>query len=163
MDAEKIAGALEELADLSDLYGETPFKGRAYRKAAAAVRAIGAGLDEAIESGRLREINGIGEAIFEKIRAIGSVGTHPTLERLRAAVPSGLREIYRWSGLSARKTMALREHLGVEAPEDLAKALAENKVSGLKGFDRKTIERLDAIFGRGGAYSKAGQADGATG
>ncbi|MCX7804049.1 MAG: hypothetical protein N3A38_02555 [Planctomycetota bacterium] len=150
MDAGEIAGMLEELADLSDLSGETPFKGRAYRKAAAAVRSLGPGLDEAIESGKLREVDGIGEAIFEKICALRSRGTHPTLERLRASVPGGLREIYRRSGLSARKVMALRD-LGVGCPEDLAKAMADGGVSGLKGFDRKTIERLKAIFCRGGA------------
>ena len=147
MERLEIAAALDEMADLSDLAGETPFKGRAYRKAAEAIRSFDGDLDGAIESAKLREIPGIGEAIFEKVKALRCSGTHPTLEKLRAAVPAGLREIYRRSGLGARKVIALRGELGVATPSDLAKALADGRVAGVKGFDRRTIDRLSSIFG----------------
>lgn len=149
MDARQIADALDELADLSDLSGESPFKSRAYRKAAEVLRGLREDLGALIESGRLKEMPGIGDAIFEKAGTLHKTGRHPTLEKFRAAVPPGLRDLLRLPGLGPKKVIALHKELGVASAADLAQALREGRVAGLKGFGGGMCAKLaEAVEGR---------------
>ncbi len=63
MDKKAIAAALEEIAFLSELAGENPFKVRAYETGARAVLTFPGDLNEAVRRGELGRIKGIGKSM----------------------------------------------------------------------------------------------------
>src|SRR5690554_2185485 len=81
----QIADVFEELADLLEFRGENPFRVRAYRNGAHAIR----DLDESVaailaDPGRdLAEIPGIGDTLAEKARDLVTSGRLAQLDELR--------------------------------------------------------------------------------
>src|ERR687896_195776 len=88
LDASAVAKLLVELGQRIELSGDSPFKARAYHRAAESLVTLTEPLDKVIADRRLREIPGIGEAIADKIVSFHRTGTHPTLEALRAEAPA---------------------------------------------------------------------------
>ena len=81
----------------------------AYRTAAGIFRDLGDSVAVLSEEGRLTEIEGIGPAIEEKVRALLSTGTFPALERAREEVSDTLLALTRLPGVgpsTARKVYA---------------------------------------------------------
>ena len=145
---------LTEFADLLSILTEDPFKPRAYEKAARAVGGYAADLEGSDLKDVLR-IPGVGKSIGEKIHAYLSTGSIPELEALRAQIPSGVREMMSVPGLGPKKAMALFQELGIASVDDLAAAIEDDRIAGLKGFGPKTqeniargIQQLSATGGR---------------
>jgi DNA polymerase (family 10) len=145
---------LTEFADLLSILTDDPFKPRAYEKAARAVGGFAADLDGFDLKGVLT-IPGVGKSIGEKIHAYLSTGSIPELEALRAQIPPGVREMMSVPGLGPKKAMALYEELGIASVDDLAAAIQDDRIAGLKGFGSKTqeniargIQQLSATGGR---------------
>src|SRR5581483_8100902 len=111
-----IARLFDEVADLLEIQDANPFRVRAYRNAARAVRDYPEPLAELVRSGArdLTEIPGIGEDLAEKIATIVRTGT------------------------------LLHQRLKVKSAADLAAALAAGKVRKLKGFGPKMEEKIRA-------------------
>ncbi|HMY22080.1 MAG TPA: helix-hairpin-helix domain-containing protein, partial [Polyangium sp.] len=76
MDNEGVAGVLEQLADLLEIEGASPFRVRAYRGAARTVGALASPVGSLPESGpgALDELPGIGKDLAGKIREIAATG-----------------------------------------------------------------------------------------
>ena len=87
MTNEEVAAVFDELADRLEERGELIFKIRAYRKAAAAVRALPVPLEQYRREHDLREIPGVGEAIAKKIADLLDTGSFKLLDELRGAGP----------------------------------------------------------------------------
>ena len=150
---EAIEQALLEFADLLSILSEDPFKPRAYEKAA---RAVG-GYPEDLAGKELKEIlkvPGVGRSIGEKIHEFLSRGAITELEKLRAQIPGGVRDLMTVPGLGPKKAFALYEELGVGSVDDLALAIQEGRVAGLKGFGPKTqgniLRGINQIASAGG-------------
>ena len=138
---EAIEQALLEFADLLSILSEDPFKPRAYEKAA---RAVG-GYPEDLTGKDLKEIlevPGVGKSIGDKIHEFLTSGTITELEALRAQIPGGVRDLMTVPGLGPKKAFALHEELGIGSVDDLAIAIGEGRVAGLKGFGPKTQENI---------------------
>ena len=138
---EAIEQALLEFADLLSILSEDPFKPRAYEKAA---RAVG-GYPEDLTGKDLKEIlevPGVGKSIGDKISEFLTSGTITELEALRAQIPGGVRDLMTVPGLGPKKAFALHEELGIGSVDDLAIAIGEGRVAGLKGFGPKTQENI---------------------
>jgi DNA polymerase (family X) len=82
---EEVAATFEELADLLQAKKELPFKYRAYRKAAAAIRELPVSVEQYRLEHDLREIAGVGEAIAKKVNDLLDTGSFRLLDELRAA------------------------------------------------------------------------------
>ncbi|MFW5820740.1 MAG: DNA polymerase/3'-5' exonuclease PolX [Bacteroidota bacterium] len=138
-----IADILFEIADLLDLKGENEFRIRSYRDAA---RTISEGAEDIVEmAGDEEDIStlpGIGESMAEKIREIAKTGKLKQLEELRKEIPSSLTEIMHLEQMGPEKTRILNKELGIESIDDLKKAAEEGKIEELKGFGRKTKEKI---------------------
>ena len=67
MDKKAVAAALEEIALLSELAGENPFKVRAYASGARTILTFPGDLGEAVRRGELSQIKGIGKSIASVI------------------------------------------------------------------------------------------------
>jgi DNA polymerase (family 10) len=84
----------------------------------------------------------VGRSIGEKIHEYLTTGSITELEGLRAQIPPGVRELMAVPGLGPKKAIVLFEELGVASVDELAAAVAEDRIAGLKGFGAKTQENI---------------------
>lgn len=137
----EVAERLREIADLLDLQGEK-FKPEAYRRAARSIEATPDDLAELAKRGALGSIPGVGEAIEEKTREFLKEGKIPYLERLRLEVPPGLVEIMRLPGLGPKTARRFHLELGIEGPAELATAIEQGRLNGVRGFGPTKIAQI---------------------
>jgi len=142
MTAEQAADVLDEIAALLELKGESPFKSRAYARAARTLRRMGGDLAEVVEAARKGEIAGIGAGIAARLEELLDKGRVEYLEELRAAFPEGVREMLRIPGLGPRKVATLYRELGVQSLGELEYACVENRLVELKGFGPKMQSKI---------------------
>ena len=139
-----IADVFEEMAELLEFRGENPFRIRAYRNGAKAIRE----LDESVasilqdDSRDLSKVPGIGKTLLEKTETLVSTGSLPQLSELRKKVPEVVIQMARIPGLGAKKAAKLQQELEIDSLADLRKACQENRVGTLKGFGAKTQQAI---------------------
>lgn len=150
----KIADIFYEIADILELKG-VDFKPRAYRKAARNIESMKKDIREYYEKGKIREIEGVGKAIGEKIQEIIETGSLEYLEDLREELPSGLVDVMRVPDIGPKKAKKLYDELGVEDLDSLKVAAEKELIRDLEGFGEKTeskiikgIDMLEKISGR---------------
>ena len=142
MTKDEIAGILENIARLLELKGENPFKIRAYANAARALETLGDDLPKMIAEDRLREVEGIGKAIAEKITTLVQTGRLEYYEELRDAFPPEISLLFELQGLGAKKIKALYETLGISSIRKLERACKEGRIALLPGFGPKSAENI---------------------
>jgi DNA polymerase (family 10) len=142
MDKKDIVEVLERIGTMMEIKGENPFKIRAYSAGARTLQTMEEDLGEVIEDGRLGDIPGIGKALTEKIKTLYTTGELEFYDKLVASVPSGLMDLLDIPGLGGKKIKVLHEKLDVDSIESLTVACQEGKVAELKGFGKKTEEKI---------------------
>jgi DNA polymerase (family 10) len=138
---EVVGALLQEYADLISITGGPAYRMRVYEKAARAVAGYHADVS-ALDLDGLREIPGVGGSIAEKILEYLHSGQIESLERLRAKVPAGVRELTTIPTLGPRKAMLLYQERGVSSVAELADAIETDRLAGLRGFGPKTAENI---------------------
>ena len=145
-DRESIATILEDIATLLELKGENPFKIRAYRNGAEAIRTFDGDPVEAARSNELGSVKGIGKALEEKLHDLATTGTMDFFEKLKGEFPDTIFELFEIQGLGPKKIKALYRELDVASIDHLRKVCEDGSVSALAGFGKKTVENiLEAI------------------
>ena len=149
-----VEAILSEYADLLSILSKDPYKARAYEKAARAVGGFHADI-EAFSVTELQAIPNVGKSIAEKIDECLRTGTMRVLDELRAQIPAGVRDMMAVPGVGPKKAMVLHRELGISSPDELAAAVQQGALTGLKGFGKRTeenilrgLERLQASGGR---------------
>src|SRR5580698_2823031 len=134
---------LHELAELTMLDEADPqsFRVRAYESAAHAIEAQATDLGR-LTAKELQKIEGIGKSTAAKIKELLDGGKVQKLEDLRAKHPASVVALLRIQGLGPKAVNRLRAELGVTGMEGLRAALAAHKVSALKGFGKKSEEKI---------------------
>jgi len=132
---------LTEYADLLSILSSDPFKPRAYEKAARAVGGFPADL-AGMDLAGILQIPGVGKSIGTKIHAYLRTGSIPELEDLRSQIPEGVRSMTLVPGLGPKKAMLLYQELGIASVDELAAAIDDERIAGLKGFGPKTQENI---------------------
>ncbi|MEO1527634.1 MAG: DNA polymerase/3'-5' exonuclease PolX [Planctomycetota bacterium] len=148
MDNKGIADSFDELAELLEFKDENPFRVRAYRQGAAAIRNLDESVTEIVNDPKrnLSELPGIGKTLAEKAEALVREGRLAKLEQLRAEVPPLLIEMSRVPGLGVKKATALLDALDLKSLDDLRNACESGEVAAIKGFGKKTATTiLDGI------------------
>ncbi|XRQ15646.1 DNA polymerase/3'-5' exonuclease PolX [Actinomadura welshii] len=138
---DEAAGLIRELADLLSITGGDAFKIRAYERAA---RAVAGHPDDisGLDLAGLRAIPGVGEAIAKKVLDYTTTGTIRQVEELRARIPAGVRALTSIPTLGPKKALAVYEELGISSVDELAAAIGEGRLRGLKGFGPKTEQNI---------------------
>ncbi|MBO2450024.1 DNA polymerase/3'-5' exonuclease PolX [Actinomadura barringtoniae] len=138
---DEAADLIQELADLLSITGGDGFKIRAYEKAA---RAIAGHPDDisGMDLAGLRKIPAVGEAIAKKVLDYNATGTIRQVEDLRAQIPAGVRALTAIPTLGPKKALAVYEELGISSVPELAEAIKEGRLRGLKGFGAKTEDNI---------------------
>jgi DNA polymerase (family X) len=136
----EIAAVFEQLADLLEFKDENPFRVRAYRNAARAIRDLTESVTAIVADNgeRLLAIEGIGKAVAEKAATLARTGRLPQLDELLAEIPESVLAIMRIPGIGPKKAAALYHQLGVKTLDELRQACEAGRVRELKGFAAKT-------------------------
>jgi len=140
-DKEIVARDLEELADLEEIRG-TQYKPRAYRRAARNLRETDADLATLHAEDRIGEIEGVGDAIEDKIAQRLETGTIDTLERVREDVPVDVRTLGQIRGLGAKKLGKLYDAIGVTTLDEMEAAAEQGDIADVSGFGPKTQQNI---------------------
>jgi DNA polymerase (family 10) len=154
MNKADIVAILEDIAVLLELKGENPFKIRAYTAGARALETMDADLGEVIAAGQLAGLRGIGSALVEKIETLHATGELDYYTELRASVAPGLIEMLQIPGLGGKKVKKLHDALGVESIDALQAACEGGQVEALKGFGKKSAEKILTGIVNRAAYAK---------
>ena len=151
---EEIAAKLKELTELTVLKeGTQSFRARAYENAMHEVR----GTTEDITSmsiSALTKLPGIGKSTATKIREYLDSGKIEKLEILRKEYPPAYVALSKIPGLGPKSLQRLRAELGVENLDDLKAAIASEKLREMKGFGKKTEEKILKSIDRLGLHGK---------
>jgi DNA polymerase (family X) len=144
MNNRDIGTALDEIADLLEFQNANPFRVRAYRNAARRVKDLSEPLANiaADPNRQLTEIEGIGKDLAQKIGELLSTGEIEMLEKLREEIPGGVLAMVRIPGMGPKKAALLRKELGINSLDELRAACESDRVQALKGFGKKTQEKI---------------------
>ena len=142
MNKNEIASILDEIAVLLELNGENFFKVRAYQSAARTLQTMDEELGVVIGESRLKQVQGIGDALSKKIEILYKTNELKYYNDLKKLVPSGLVEMLEIPSLGAKKIKILHSELKIDNIEKLEKACRAGEVKVLDGFGKKTEERI---------------------
>ena len=150
LDKYAISAALQEIAALLELKGgQDRFKARAYQTGARVVAGMSEDIGEVLLANSLTSMRGIGAALASQIEQLYLTGESSVLRGLKKDFPPGIIELSSVPGLSIGKVQTLHQELGITSIAELKAAAEAGKIRGLKGFGKKTEEKLlEAIANR---------------
>ena len=138
----KLAEIFERMADILEFLGDNPFRIRTYRRVAKVIENLPMDVGEALESGYLYKIKGIGGSTIAKIEEFLKTGTLQKYEELRKKVPEGLLELMEIPGVGPKTLKVAYEKFGVRTKEDFLKVLKDGSLAKLPGFGPKKVEKI---------------------
>ena len=138
MEKLEIAWLFTEIADLLELKGDNPYRIRAYRRAARALKGFSGDIRQLWEQGKLATITGIGKDLAAKIGEILSTGTCRFLEELRQEVPPGLVDMLVLPEVGPRTVHTCYSQLGITTLAELEEAARKRQLRQLPGLGAKT-------------------------
>jgi DNA polymerase (family 10) len=142
MTKDEICEILENIARLLELKGENPFKVRAYVNGARALETLPEDLETVVAEERLDAVEGIGNALAEKIATLVRDGNLAFYDELRESFPPDIMTLFELQGLGAKKIKAVYDHLGVSSITALERACRDGRVAALAGFGEKTAQNI---------------------
>ncbi len=141
-DNQQLTRIFEEIADFLELQGENIFKVKAYQKAARGLEGLERSVSELYGSGALASMPGFGKALVEKVGQFVESGEVELHQQLKSSFPPEILHLMDVPGLGARKAALLYKELGIGSVDALEKALREGLVTDIKGFGKKTVDKL---------------------
>ncbi|MFA6597714.1 MAG: DNA polymerase/3'-5' exonuclease PolX [Ignavibacteriaceae bacterium] len=138
----EIIDLLDKIADLLEFRSENPFKISAFRNGANTIRKLNEDINELVNSGKLKEIKGIGKGIYAVIEEYCSHGFSKTLDELKENIPDSLFELFNIRGLGSKKVALLFNQENIRSIDELKKACNENRLLGVKGFGEKIQQNI---------------------
>ena len=142
MEIKDVIAALKDFALLLELEGESSFRVRAYENAARNLASLKQPLEKVTKTLRSSGIKGFGSQLTNHILDLAESGSFEDLDKLKGQYPAGILEIRRVRGLGGKKIAALHNELGIESIQQLEEACLSGSVSKLKGFGKKTSEKI---------------------
>jgi DNA polymerase (family 10) len=143
-----VAALLEEIGDLLEIKGEQGFRVNAYRSAARRIEGLRESIDEIHAEGRLREIQGVGPALEQKISEFLTTGRLGYVEKLREELPPGLVQLLHVPGLGPRTARLVYDQLGVTGLVELEAAARAQRLREVAGLGPRSEERILAELER---------------
>ncbi|HVH31590.1 MAG TPA: helix-hairpin-helix domain-containing protein, partial [bacterium] len=138
----EIAAVFNDIADMLEVKGESPFRITAYRRAARALEGLTEDIAAVAAREELEEIPGIGKGTAEKIHEFLRSATIKYYEELRASLPPGITALMAVPEVGPKTAMLLYERLGVKTIDDLEQAAKAGKIRTLPRMGEKTEENI---------------------
>jgi DNA polymerase (family X) len=127
------ARALQLLADLLEIGGESAYRVGAYRRAAEGIARLPEPLEAVRRRGGLQEIPGVGPSIARKIDEFLNTGSIQRLEEVEREVPPGVAGLLAVPDVGPKRARLLWEEAGVDSLDALRVALEAGRVDELLG------------------------------
>ena len=129
-----VADMLERHGRLLEIAGESPFRTRAFTRAAESLRLYPERVSQLAAEGRLREIPAVGEGISAAITQILETGSFDAHLQLTERIPESLIELVAIPGVGAKTALRVYSELGVDSLAALEAALVSGRVRSAKGL-----------------------------
>lgn len=140
---QQVAKLFADIGDLLEIKGENRFKVLAYRNAADHIENLSFDLYDYWESGGdLRQIEGIGQAISEKIGEKFKTGKLGFWDKLTAEIPPALVEVLTIPDVGPKMAKAMWEQLGITTVAEVKAAAQEGKLQNLPRMGAKSAARI---------------------
>src|SRR5574341_597240 len=137
-----IAAMFNDIADMLEVKGESPFRITAYRRAARALEGLTEDVAAVAARGELEEIPGIGKGTAEKIQEFLQTGTCKYFEELRASLPPGITTWMAIPEVGPKTAMLLYERLEIKTIDELEQACKDGKIRTLPRMGAKAEENI---------------------
>lgn len=141
-DNQQLAAVFEEIADFLELQGENVFKVKAYQKAARGLEGLERSVTDLYQCGQLEKLPGFGKTMVEKVGQWVDTGEIELHQQLKSSFPPEILHLMDVPGLGAKKAAQLYRDLKIGSVDDLEKAIGEGLIRDLKGFGKKTEDKL---------------------
>jgi DNA polymerase (family 10) len=138
----EVARMFAEIGDILEIKGEPPYRYNAYRTGARSVSGATERLETLFEQGRLRQLQGVGDALESKIVEYLSTGRMEFHDRVRRDFPIALASLLEIPGLGPGRARAVYQELGVSTLTELEEAARGGRLQDVQGFGRKAIDSL---------------------
>src|SRR5579863_4474365 len=139
----EIAALFDQAAELLEIQGESPFRARAYRRAARVIDSLPQSVGAMLAGGGdLSELPGIGKDLAGKIGDIISTGHFELLDALKKELPGDLGDMAALPGLGPKRVKLLYDKLNVRTLDDLRRVLKSGRLAELKGFGPVSAKKL---------------------
>jgi len=142
MKNKELADLFERMADILEFKGENPFKISAYRKASRIIRDLTQDIEDITESGKLKDVPGIGEGMAQKIMEYLKTGKVSKFEEVRKGVPDELIAIMDVPGMGPKTLSMLHKAKGISNLSQMEKAVEDGSLVGLPGIGEKKVENI---------------------
>ncbi len=142
MKNKELADLFERMADILEFKGENPFKINAYRKASRIIGDLTQDIEEIAESGKLKDVPGIGEGMAQKIVEYLKTGKVSKYEEVRKGVSDELIAIMDIPGIGPKTLSMIHREKGISNLSQLERALEEGSLIGLFGIGEKKVENI---------------------
>ncbi len=133
---------LEEMAELMEFDGQNRFKVNAFKNGANTLRRLEGDIEEKINDKSIKDVKGIGKGLQQVIYEYYETGSAKEYEELLKKVPSGIHDVLKIRGLGAKKVKLLYKELEIDSIEKLEQLCKNGKVSEVKGFSEKSVEKI---------------------
>jgi DNA polymerase (family 10) len=137
-----VARVFEEIADMLEIKGEDAFRVNSYRRVARTINDLATEVSEVAARGELGKLPGVGKSSSAKIQELLDSGRLKFREQLAQQVPESVLELLRIPGMGPKKVALLWQQRRIDSLESLKQAIAAGGLAELKGFGRKTVERI---------------------
>lgn len=141
MDNYQIAKHFSFLSRLMEVHGQNSFKSKTYAIAAYKIEQLTVDL-QTLSHSEIFSINGIGEAIGNKIIEILGTGKLAMLDELIAETPEEILEMMKIKGVGPKKISVIWKQMEIESVGELLYACHENRLSMMKGFGKKSQQNI---------------------
>lgn len=141
---QRVTDLFHKMAELLEIHGESPFRARAYRRAAIVISQLPDDVS-AYNLTQLDHLPGIGKALAHQIREICETGQLQALAALEASTGPGLLALAALPGLGPKRIRVLQSRLDITDCRGLARAAAAGRLRSLPLFsDRLETALLHA-------------------
>lgn len=142
---EKIARIFENIAVMLQIQEDDRFKIRAYQNGAKVMRGLAFDVNDLYtKEGKkgLIKINGIGDALSDKIIEFIKTKKIKEYESLKKKIPESVVELTRVPDVGPKTAWSLYKEFGINSISKLEKAAKNHAISQLEGFRDKTEENI---------------------
>ena len=139
---DEIAEKLKQLYDILVIGGYPESHATRYPQLAHTISRYPEPIDRLHEEGRLTEIPGIGGIVSGIIGEFLETGTCTKLEKFTDHMPRSVLELTAIPRLGAKTARVLYADLGIDGLAALDRAIDEDRLEGIKGIGKKTLETM---------------------
>ncbi|MDE0634848.1 MAG: DNA polymerase/3'-5' exonuclease PolX [Candidatus Poribacteria bacterium] len=138
----EISNIFRNIGALLQIRGDASFRIRSYEKAADIIEGLTVDASELIETGKFQSYPGIGKTIEEKTKEILETGTCQAYEKLIAKMGLEVLDLLGIQGIGGKTASRLYNELDIKNLNQLAEALENGTLQGMKGFGKKTLDTI---------------------